>query len=145
MSDRIKTAADLFDQGFSCSQAVFAAFCGPYGLDETMALKLSCGLGGGVKHGGICGAVSGAVLIVGLKYGHTDGADKEGKALCGAKTVELLNAFRQRNNHLTCRDILGCDVSTEAGRQQALEQNLFKTVCVDMVTSAAEILEASGY
>ena len=145
MSDRIKTAADLYSQGFSCSQALLAAFSRSYGLDETMALKLACGLGGGIKHGGICGAVTGAVLVIGLKYGHTDGADKAGKALCGVKTVEFLNAFRQRNSHLACRDILGCDVSTEAGRQQALERNLFKTVCADMVTSAAEILEISGY
>ena len=145
MPGKIETALALMAQGFSCSQALLAAFCRPYGLDETTALKLACGLGGGIKHGEVCGAVTGAVLVIGLKYGYADGADKEGRALCGAKTVEFLNAFRQRNSHLICRDILGCDPSTEPGRQQALERNLFKTVCVDVVRSAAGILEDTGY
>jgi len=138
-------AAELFRSGFTCSQAVLAAFSDSYGLDRNSALKIACGLGAGLRCSEVCGSVSGAVLVIGLKYGHTDAKDRAAKRTCDAKVEEFLRAFRERSGHLTCRDILGCDVSTPEGKKKALDEKLFTTVCVDTVINAAALLEESGY
>ena len=64
---------------------------------------------------------------------------------CEAKVEEFLCDFSERNRHIICRDILACDISTPEGRQKARDEKLFTTVCVDMVASAATILEEQGY
>ena len=99
---------------------------------------LASGLGGGVRNAELCGAVTGAVLVVGLKYGHD-------KMLCYRMTEEFTAKFKEANQHLVCRDILGCDIATPDGRAKAIHDNLFKIVCVDMVKSAADILVGLGY
>lgn len=141
---RVRKAVALFD-GFACSQAVLAAFCGRYGLDETMALRLATGFAGGMKSGEVCGAASGAIMVIGLKYGHIDAADKESRRFAGERVREFMDAFRERTGHLTCRDLLGCDIATPEGRQYALNNNLFATTCRDLVVAAVEILESRGY
>jgi len=138
-------AVELFRNGFLCSQAVLASFCDSYGLDGNSALKIACGLGSGMNCSEICGAVSGAVLVIGLKYGHTDAKDTAAKEACKAKVKEFLRVYKERNRHILCRDILGCDINTPEGRQKARDEKLFTTVCVDMVASAATILEEQGY
>jgi len=138
-------ATELFRSGFTCSQAILATFCDSYGLDKNSALKIACGLGGGMRCSEVCGSASGAVLVIGLKHGHTDAKDRSAKKICDAKVEEFVRAFTERNGGITCRDILGCDISTPEGKQKAIDEKLFTTVCVDMVASAAAILEESGY
>ncbi len=145
MGVKAEHAKGLFAEGFACSQAILAAFCENYGLDRETALKLSCGLGGGVKSGDVCGAVSGAVLVVGLKYGQTSAADKDARRLCSLKTEEFLRAFKEKHGHISCRSLLGCDITSPEGREQAMRDKLFTTRCVDFVADAAAILENAGY
>lgn len=145
MSTKQDLAAEIFNSGFNCSQSVLAAFCESYELDRNTALKAACGLGGGCRSGEICGAVSGAVITIGLKHGFNQPGDTETKANCYAKTEEFLNAFKTKNGSILCRELLGCDISTAEGMAQARSKNLFKTTCVDMVKSAASILEQLGY
>jgi C_GCAxxG_C_C family probable redox protein len=145
MQDRIVNAVNLFRSGFNCAQAVFASFCEQYGIDREKGLRLCCGLGGGVRSGEICGAVSGAVLVIGLKYGHADSADTESKSFCYTKTVEFIRLFKEKTGSVVCRELLGYDISTEDGMKQAQEKGLFKTRCVDMVRISAEILSDLGY
>ena len=131
-------AAELFGGGYNCAQAVLGAFCDDYGLDADTALRITGGLGSGVRNAEICGAVSGAVLVIGLKYGHD-------KALCNTKTEEFTAKFKKENGSIVCRDILKCNIATPDGRSKAVGGNLFKTVCIDMVKSAAVILEDLEY
>jgi len=145
MESGAEVASAVFGSGFNCGQSVFSAFCEKYGMNKETALKISCGLGSGLRSGEVCGAVSGAVLVVGLKYGHCLADDTESKANCYAKTEEFLNEFRKRNGSIICRDLLGVDISTDDGRQQALDRKLFTTTCDDFVRSAATILEELGY
>lgn len=67
--DKVKNATDLYNQGYLCSQSVFAAFCEDYGIDKVLGLKLSKFLGFGyLFRGEYCGAISAAMMIYGLKY-----------------------------------------------------------------------------
>lgn len=138
MSKKIKMASDLFNGGNNCSQAVLTAFASDYGLDEETALKITCGFGSGVRNAEICGAVSGAVMVIGLKYGYS-------KEICNQKTEEFTAKFKAENGSVVCRKLLNCDISTPAGREKAIAGNLFNTKCLDMVVSAVTILEESGY
>jgi len=145
MSERAERAVELFDSGFNCAQSVLAAFCGAYGVEEAVALKMSSGLGGGVRAGEICGAVSGAAMVIGLKHGQNVAADKETKTNCNQKVVAFISAFRAQNGSVVCREILGFDVSVKEEYERANQQNLFKTKCVEMIKSAVALLEALGY
>ncbi|PHV70709.1 hypothetical protein CS063_09265 [Sporanaerobium hydrogeniformans] len=135
-------AAELFKKGFNCSQAIIGAFCEDYGIKMQTGLKIASGLGSGVRSAEICGAVSGAVLVIGLKYG-SDNTDS--KTLCNTKTEEFIKMFREINGSIVCRDILGCDITTPHGKEKALAEQYFTTVCLDMVVSAAQILEDLYY
>ena len=62
-----ETALDYFRNKFNCSQAVFAAFGPAYGLSEDSCLKIGCAFGGGMgKQQLTCGAVTGALMALGL-------------------------------------------------------------------------------
>lgn len=145
MKKNYEAAAELFNCGFNCAQSVFAIFSEKFGMQQDQALKVSCGFGGGVRCGEICGAVSGAVMVIGLRYGQSRAEDQEGKLKCYAETVEFTDRFRKKNESIVCRDILGYDISTPGGKEMAEKNNLFKTTCVDMVISAVKTLEEMGY
>ena len=145
MSSKSEMAAAYFHSGFNCAQSVAAVFCEKYGMDKSIVLKMCSGLGAGFRSGEICGAVSGAVLVIGLKYGQDTAEDKTVKDHCNAQAVEFLNLFRAKNKYVVCRDILGFDLSNKEEYAQAQERNLFKTTCVDMVNSAVALLEELGY
>lgn len=134
-----------FHKGLNCAQTVLYAFCEQYGLCREFACKLANGLGGGVRSGEICGAVTGAALVVGLKHGQKNIEDLETKKDCNAKTAEFIKLFRSQNGSIICRDILGCDISTKEGMQTANDKNLFYTVCAEKVRNAIILLEDLGY
>jgi C_GCAxxG_C_C family probable redox protein len=139
--NRTETAVKLFNEGYNCSQAVLAAFCEPYGMEPKTALTLAAGFGGGIgAAGGVCGALTGAVMVLGLKYGSPDVADKTAKNEMYRKTRVLCEEYKLRTGSLYCRDLLGFDLSTEAGQLAAIEPNAFHD-CRQFVRIAADILE----
>ena len=134
-------AAQLFAAGYSCSQAVLASRAEQFGLSTETALKVSAAFGGGLgRQGEVCGAVSGALMIIGLKNGQTTPEDKEAKERTYALTRRFTAEFTNRKGAIHCRSLLGCQIGTPEGWQQAQEQNLFKTICPGLVAEAANIL-----
>ncbi|SHH52844.1 C_GCAxxG_C_C family probable redox protein [Sporobacter termitidis DSM 10068] len=143
--DKIQEAADTLASGFNCAQSVFSAFSEDYGLPRETALKIAGGLGGGVRCGELCGAVSGGALVVGLHSGQDKPGDIQAKEQCNQETTEFVCKFREKNGSCVCRDLLGMDISVGDNRMKAKELNLFNTVCVGLIKSAVEILEDMGY
>ena len=138
--DNIKKAVELFGQGYLCSQAVFAAFSEQFGITEKQALKIGGCFGGGMTKGEVCGACTGALMVLGMKYGQVDLNDKKSRVQENAKASEFLEEFKKRKGFYICRDILGCDISTEEGRAYAIDNGLFGKLCPEMVKTAAEIV-----
>jgi C_GCAxxG_C_C family probable redox protein len=133
-------AVARFHQGFNCSQSVLVAFAPQLGLDESQALKLASPFGGGVaRRAQTCGAVAGALMALGLARGADTPAGKEAAYRLGQ---EFLQRFESRHATILCRELLGCDISTPEGRQQALEQGAFTSLCPLFVRDAAEIAQA---
>jgi C_GCAxxG_C_C family probable redox protein len=135
-------AVALFNEGFSCSQAVFAAFSRDFGLARTTSLKISQPFGGGMAHlGEACGAVTGAFMVIGLKYGRTKAADLQARDKTYAVMRQFTDKFKALHCSIQCRCLLGLDLGTEEGLRLAREKNLFQTLCVKYVQHAAEIVE----
>ncbi|WPX07867.1 C-GCAxxG-C-C family protein [Anaerocellum danielii] len=135
-------AVQEFLNGFTCSQAVFSTYCEELGFKKEDALKIGCAFGGGMGSlGHVCGAVTGAFMLLGLKYGNTDSKDKEAKATTYKKVKEFAEKFKEKNGTIICNELLKCDISTPEGRKYAEENNLFRTVCPKFVKDAAEIIE----
>lgn len=139
---RADEAVALFVQGFSCSQAVLAVYGAGREIPREALLKTATGFGGGMaRMGSICGAVTGAFMALGLAYGQAAAEDGESKEKTYAFIQEFAEQFKERHGSLTCRDLLGYDLSTPEGRLEAKASGRVETFCPTLVRSAAEILE----
>lgn len=144
MSERTQRAVELFKSGFNCSQSVFAAFAGEFGMDEETALKVSAGLGGGVGRAReVCGAVSGAAMLVGFKYGATDSDDTEAKQRCYQVVQQIIAEFKENNPSIVCRELLELNegAGTDPKPEARTEQYYKKRPCVQLVEDAARAVE----
>jgi C_GCAxxG_C_C family probable redox protein len=134
-------AVSTFQGAFNCAQSVFVAFAPDLGLERELALRVAGGFGGGIgRMGEVCGAVTGAVLAIGLKYGKCRPEDNAAREKTYALVREFARQFRERHGHLLCRELLGCDISTPEGWQAVHDRGLHDTVCVQLVHDAAEIV-----
>ena len=139
---RTDQAVRMFEQEYSCSQSVFATFADPADLPRETALRVAAGFGGGLaRTGETCGAVTGAVMVLGLRHCDAPADDPEVKLKVYPPVQEFLARFKARHGSVVCRELLGCDLGTPAGLERAREQGLFKSRCPAFVRSAAEILE----
>lgn len=134
-------ASELFSNNFNCSQAVLTAFAADFGVDEELALKLGTQFGGGARNGEMCGAVSGALMVLGLKYGHYQADNIEQKSKAYSIASEYTRRFKDKNGSIVCRDLLGYDLTKPEDMACIKEKNLFGEVCPKMIRSAVEVLE----
>ncbi len=140
--EKNEEAVGSFCDGFLCSQAVLSAYCEEEGLERGLALKLATGLGGGMgRTAHTCGAVTGAILVIGLKKGPVETNDVASREETYYLVREFLNQFQQRHGSVECCSLLGCDIGTPEGYQRALDEGLFRRICPGLVGSAVEILE----
>lgn len=136
-------AVELFQNGCACSQAVLAAFAPRFGMDTEQALRVATCFAGGMRRAETCGAVTGALMVIGLATAGDECRTADGRGPAYATAATFSDAFRQAHGALECRTLLGCDVSTEEGKRIAAERNLTKTLCPEFVRFAAEWLDRS--
>jgi C_GCAxxG_C_C family probable redox protein len=140
MTTPAETAVLVFSQNFNCSQSVFSAFAPQFGLDKETALKLASPFGGGVaRRGEVCGAVTGALLTLGLARGADIPAGKEE---IYRLSQEFMRRFEEKHDTIICRELINCDISTPAGYQAAAEKRVFTSICPGLVREAVEIVQA---
>jgi C_GCAxxG_C_C family probable redox protein len=140
--NRSEHAVDQFEGGLNCSQAVLGEYADQYGIDHEFALRVACGFGGGMgRLGRTCGAVTGAIMVIGLQAC----GDDTRQAAARARTYVLVQAFVEgflaRNHFLACSELLGCDISTPEGFEEAKGHGLLETKCPKYVEDAVDILE----
>ncbi|MFX1313209.1 MAG: C-GCAxxG-C-C family protein [Promethearchaeota archaeon] len=140
--NKIEKANTFFNQGHNCAQAVLKAYGTQYGLDEDLAFKITSSLGGGLaRSGNTCGAVTGALMAIGLKYRSLNVEDQINKELTYEKGMNFIEQFKSIYGTIKCKELLGYDISTLEGREKANINNVFEDLCPKFVKSAAEILE----
>ncbi|HWS21958.1 MAG TPA: C-GCAxxG-C-C family protein [Methanoregula sp.] len=135
-------ALEDFKNGFTCSSAVFSAFSEEMGLDRKTAKKIACGFGAGVsKTGNMCGAVSGAIMVIGLKYGKTKRGDNAATDKTRETVQKFIQDFTRRNGSINCTELLGYTLTKPEEYEKARDNKLFVTKCPDLVGDAVLILE----
>jgi C_GCAxxG_C_C family probable redox protein len=140
-SPKSKIAEDMHLQGFNCSQAVFSTLAEPLSFDRSLALKIASPFGGGIgRTGEICGAISGALMALGLQSGYCE-PDPQAKDRVYALTREFMRRFQERYGALACKVLIGFDLSTPEGLQKARQQAVFTTKCSQFIAGAVEIAE----
>jgi len=139
--DRKEKAISFFNNGYNCAQSVFTAYCDLFGIDEKLAKKIATGFGGGFgRLQMVCGAVSGAVMLIGCKY-YDEKNIRSSKELVYQKTREFIEEFEKKNKGIECLELIGVDFSKENGLKIAKEKNLFKLKCENYIREACDIIE----
>jgi C_GCAxxG_C_C family probable redox protein len=141
--DRSEKALSYFDNKFNCAQSVLTAFADESGLSEEESLRVSCAFGGGMgRQQHTCGAVTGAAMALGLRFGKGKNDSDEKKLNTYDKTVELFDEFTKLNGSTNCHQLLNnLNMRDEKELELINEQNLFHTNCRKYVADAVRIAE----
>ena len=134
-------AVELFRKGYACSQAILTVYGKPLRVDRELAVRIAAGFAGGMRVGATCGAVTGAMMVLGLwNCGIDCDCTVDRKPVCFAVT-DFVAQFEERNGSTTCSELLDCEIATPEGMKSAQKRGLFHKTCPKMVRDAAEILE----
>ena len=140
----VERAEALFREGFACSQAVLMAFAAGLGMGETQAARVASAFGGGMaRHGWTCGALTGAMMALGLHAGHTTAQDTATKDELYARVQALVARFEERHGATACRQLVGADMLDQVERQAASDRGVFTTLCPQLVRTAATLVAES--
>ena len=108
------------DVHFNCCQSVLVPFADACGLDREAAFRMGANFGAGMRHGSTCGAVTSALMVLGLAGKGPDEA------------TQFMRRFREKNQALDCAGLLR--MAKENGEER-------KPHCDRLVFDAVEILE----
>ena len=121
---------------------MLSSFGEALGLERELAFRVAGAFGGGMARlGETCGAVTGAFMVIGLKYGMTQAKDEAARDKTYKLAHEFAKRFKARHHSLVCRDLLNHDLSKPEGRKAAYDKGLFTTLCPKFVSDAVEIVE----
>ncbi len=133
----IDRCSEHFDSGFRCAESVLLSVSESKGIQSDLIPRIATGFCGGISRTGhICGAVSGAVMAVNLLYGRNDPRIPIEENY--ARVQALIKRFESRFGTANCRELIGCDLSTEQGRDYFKQNNLLQR-CRQYTTAAAEM------
>ena len=139
---KAKEAVTLFQQGFNCAQAVLSVFAPDLGLDRGIARRISHGFGAGIaRTDDTCGALSAAIMAIGLRYGSTRADDIAAKEKTYAVVAEFLKEFKSRYGSLACTDLLGYNLSDPQQFAEAKTHKVVMERCPAFVRGAVELVE----
>ncbi len=143
MTKHSQKAAELFKQGYNCSQSVVGAFCEELGIDFDTAIKLVSPLGGGMgRLREVCGAVSGMFLLTGIVFGYTEPNNLEVKGKLYERVQELAKRFKAKRSTIICRELLeGVETSDSPEPSERTEEYYLKRPCLKIIEDAAQIFE----
>ena len=114
-------------------------------MPEEIALKIGCGLGAGMgRKEEVCGAVTGGILVLGMRHGRGSKDDRSATELTYLKTKELMDEFAKKHGTFICRRLLhGCELTAEEGQKLFKENDMLNKICVPCVQSVVAILEGT--
>lgn len=121
-------AINTFKEGYNCAQSVLSTFYEKLNISKDMALKLSNGFGGGMgRKREVCGAVSGAILVIDFIYGRGENEDKQKQEKTYYKVRELIEKFEQKYETVNCMKLLdGRELSTPEGQERFKSEKLIE-------------------
>ena len=138
-SDQVKQA---YADGLMCSQSILKVFGPRYGLSGELAGKIACGLAGGMSwEGQVCGAVTGAVMVLGLALCEGTASDELGRQTIQEAVETFTTRFEEQFGKRSCAELLNMEIYTPEGYDAARQSDLFNRKCPGLLAGAAAILE----
>ncbi len=141
MHPEVEQSVAFYHQGYTCAQSILASFGARYGLPQDLAFRLGEPFGAGTScTGDMCGAVTGALLVLGLQYGSILSNDDAARFRTYQRVQALIHRFREVHRSINCPDLLGYNLSDPVQFQMAGETGLFTQRCPVFVRDSAQIL-----
>ncbi len=136
-------AVQTFAGGYNCSQSVFSVFAPDYGISKDLSLRLAGPFGAGIaRRQETCGAVTGAIMALGLKYGKGENGNDEDKKRAFDKAKQFVAEFEAKFGSISCLKLLdGNLMDTDEGATAIAAENMFETRCANYVKFAVEKAE----
>lgn len=143
MSQKSEQAIAIFSNGYNCSQSVFSVFASDFGMSRDLSLRLTGPMGAGIaRRQEACGAVTGAILALGLKYGKGENGTDDDKKRAFEKANQLMLLFEAQCGSTNCLHLLdGNCMNTEDGAAKIAAADMFNTRCTNYVQTAVELVE----
>ena len=143
MSEKTRHANERFNSGFNCSQSVLSAFAEDFGLSRDSCLRLASPFGSGIaRMQETCGAVTGALMAIGLKYGKGENGTEDDKTIAYRQSQFLVKKKKKRNTTICCRQLLdGYDMNSPQEMAKIMELDLYNNYCLKYIQDAVEITE----
>jgi C_GCAxxG_C_C family probable redox protein len=140
MNSKQLKALQSFRAGLNCAQAVLTAYSEEMDFDKSLALRISCGFGGGMgRLQETCGAVTGAFMVLGIYYCSRFKDDKDRKEATYAAIRKFDEKFKTIYGTSDCKLLLNADLNTGEGRQYIKEHRLHDTICEKCIADAVAI------
>jgi len=135
----VELAKSYAEKGFLCSESVLLAISNMLEIRCELIPRIATGFGAGIGGcGSVCGAVSGGVMALGLKFGRNEPEKREVRPYWFA--LELVKRFEREFEHSTCRELTACDFLTLEGRKKYGDERLWETKCRQLIASATAIV-----
>ena len=139
---RAEAAKKQFKKGVFCAPAVLSTYSEQFGLEKSLALKIASGFGAGIgQMGRTCGAVTRALMVIGLKHGQVNLADQESQQETYALVREFIDRFTGLHGSTECKELIGYDLSDSSELSLARKSGVFQNKCPSFVYDSALILE----
>ncbi|HOA42259.1 MAG TPA: C-GCAxxG-C-C family protein [Bacillota bacterium] len=132
---------EYFMNHIHCSQIVLMEWAEALGYTKEEAARIAAPFGGGMFNGDTCGAVAGAMLAIGMKYGHSEPGDIEGDEKMREKVAEFNRRFTEAKGSTICRDLIGYDFGKPGDAEKAFESGVIFERCPGYVLEALKILD----
>jgi C_GCAxxG_C_C family probable redox protein len=132
-------AMKIMEQGHGCSESVLLAVSQEFGIESEIIPKIaSCFAGGIGNSGSVCGAVTGAVMAIGLIVKEGDSMDDYLKKLSMAQ--EFRQRFEDEMKTINCHELTGADLTTPEGIDEFMKSDIPQKVCFPAVGKAFNIV-----
>jgi C_GCAxxG_C_C family probable redox protein len=143
MNNKSSLALATFGNSYNCSQSVFCVFAPDFGINKDLGLRLAGPFGGGIaRRQETCGAVTGALMALGLKYGKGENGTDEDKQRTLSISKKFIEEFEAEFGSIVCLKLLdNYRMDTESGDDAIAKENMYKKRCPEYVKFAVEKTE----
>ncbi len=140
---KAEQAKSLFLSGYNCAQSVVLSFADDLKISRELVQKMAAGFGGGMgKQQETCGAVTGAIMVLGLLSGEHVNNNDELKSQSYALVKAFFRQFNGEFKTTNCSELTGCDLNTPEGSEKFREEGIMEGICAGCVSRAVEIVES---
>lgn len=137
----VEKAVSRFMEGYLCSESILKTFAEAQKIECEHIPKIATGFGGGIgRNGSVCGALTGAVMAISLKYGRNTPDETKNYEKCMDKVQQLLKSFEETFGSILCHKLTNCNLATAEGRQKFKEKQIREKKCARYVEKAMKTL-----